>query len=229
MDHEIAVQNLAVESYLLGEMTPAEREAFEDHYFQCAICAEDLRAASQFLEDAREIWATEKPVAVPAVATPAREPSRSIRDWFAWLQPQVAAPALAALLLLAGGAMYQSLRLQTQLSEAITPRAVPYTVLRPPTRGDATVVTAVPGDSVILQFDLPNIPSQEWQFVVKSADDSVVLQMDGDALMPGDLVTLSIPRFDLPPGRYDLVVENLAASGEADREAARYPLEVRRP
>ena len=73
MEHERAIQNLAVESYLLGEMSPAERESFEEHYFECAICAEDLRAAAQFMEDAKDLLAD-------GHATPAVPASSRARD-----------------------------------------------------------------------------------------------------------------------------------------------------
>mgnify|MGYP003694561193 CR=1 FL=1 len=34
MEHQRAVQNLSVESYLLGDMSPLERDEFENHYFR---------------------------------------------------------------------------------------------------------------------------------------------------------------------------------------------------
>ena len=55
MEHQRAVQNLAVESYLLGDMSPRERDAFEEHFFECSLCGDDLRAAARFMEDARAI------------------------------------------------------------------------------------------------------------------------------------------------------------------------------
>ena len=43
MTHTEAVNTLASERYLLDEMTESERNAFEDHYFSCLDCAEDIR------------------------------------------------------------------------------------------------------------------------------------------------------------------------------------------
>ena len=45
MEHVEAVDTLAIERYLLEEMTQQERESFEEHFFSCAECAEDARAA----------------------------------------------------------------------------------------------------------------------------------------------------------------------------------------
>src|SRR5262252_5269488 len=44
MNHREAVETLALERYLLDEMADQERDAFEEHFFSCAECAEDARA-----------------------------------------------------------------------------------------------------------------------------------------------------------------------------------------
>ena len=46
MTHADAIRTLAVERYLLDEMPEIERFAFEEHFFDCAECADDLRAGS---------------------------------------------------------------------------------------------------------------------------------------------------------------------------------------
>jgi hypothetical protein len=46
MEHTEAVETLAPERYLMGEMTPEDRDAFEEHFFGCAECADDVRAGS---------------------------------------------------------------------------------------------------------------------------------------------------------------------------------------
>jgi anti-sigma factor RsiW len=55
MEHNRAVEIQAVERYMLGEMPPEEREDFEEHYFTCAECARDMRAAARFRANAREL------------------------------------------------------------------------------------------------------------------------------------------------------------------------------
>ena len=52
MDHNEAVQQMATEKYLLGELPPELREAFEEHFFDCPECAMDLRTAAAFVEEA---------------------------------------------------------------------------------------------------------------------------------------------------------------------------------
>ena len=46
MTHEQAVSTLAAGRYLLDEMPEPERETFEEHYFSCAECAEDVRTGA---------------------------------------------------------------------------------------------------------------------------------------------------------------------------------------
>ncbi|HLJ86945.1 MAG TPA: hypothetical protein VKZ53_08975 [Candidatus Angelobacter sp.] len=40
---------MAAERYLLDEMPAIERHEFEDHYFNCPLCAQYLLAAADFM------------------------------------------------------------------------------------------------------------------------------------------------------------------------------------
>ncbi len=53
MDHRDALQRSAVERYLLAELSPAERDEFEEHFFDCAECTSDLKTTAAFLDGAR--------------------------------------------------------------------------------------------------------------------------------------------------------------------------------
>lgn len=233
MEHQQAIQNLAVESYLLDQMTPQERDAFEEHYFECTVCAEDIRAASRFLEDAREVL-SEGPGLQPASSV------RPVHDdgqkgpwgWLAWLKPQFAAPALAALLVLVG---IQALRiipgLKHQVEEASAPRLVASVFLRPGTRGDPPRILAAPQSPVLLSLDLPGAlaAATPLQFVIESDDGKEKLRVGGEAPEPGLPVNLMIPRMDLPIGLYTLVTEYDATSTARGREVARFPFKLERP
>ena len=59
MNHVEAVKTLAIERYLLEEMTQEERDAFEEHYFSCAECGEDARHAATMREGVRSGLADE--------------------------------------------------------------------------------------------------------------------------------------------------------------------------
>jgi hypothetical protein len=55
MSHDQAVSSQAAERYVLGELTPSERDAFEGHFFDCAVCFEQVELGAQFLGRAREV------------------------------------------------------------------------------------------------------------------------------------------------------------------------------
>src|SRR5438132_7810886 len=61
MDHEVATQTHAVERYLLGEMPSSERDLFEEHYFSCADCGEEVRSASALMRDMKDALRDFKP------------------------------------------------------------------------------------------------------------------------------------------------------------------------
>src|SRR5258708_1862082 len=59
MDHETAVRTSATERYLLGELTGEDRDSFEEHYFMCPECAEDVRALTVFAANAKAVFRQE--------------------------------------------------------------------------------------------------------------------------------------------------------------------------
>src|ERR1700730_442322 len=66
MDHEKAVQQKATERYFLGELTGADRDGFEEHFFTCPECAEDVRAMTVFAANAKAVFREEAaPPVVP--------------------------------------------------------------------------------------------------------------------------------------------------------------------
>src|SRR5262245_66255372 len=94
MTHDEAIKNGATERYVLDEMTDEEREAFEEHYFDCAVCAEDVRAAIAI----RDGLAAERVTAEPAVVP--LQPRRRVMP--AWLASAAAAAMIAVVSMYAG-------------------------------------------------------------------------------------------------------------------------------
>src|SRR5271165_2311897 len=106
MDHLDAKRLQAAEKYVLGELTPELRDEYEEHYFDCADCTEDVQAAVAFMDASKEVFREEafaQPQAQPELQVPAqRIPERAAAGsgfsaWFAWLRPAIAVPAMAAL------------------------------------------------------------------------------------------------------------------------------------
>jgi hypothetical protein len=104
MDHTEAIRMSAVERYLLNELTPELRDEFEAHYFECEECAEDLRAAAQFIELAKPYLAKlpeTEATRTEAVKTetPANGKNRNkVIRFPLFLRPALLVPALAAML-----------------------------------------------------------------------------------------------------------------------------------
>src|SRR5262249_27008376 len=86
MDHQQAIESRVCERYLLGELAPEAREAYEEHYFSCSACAAELRAAAELLGASRMVLSE----------SPAKTAVR--QGWLGWLKPAVVVPALASLL-----------------------------------------------------------------------------------------------------------------------------------
>jgi len=53
MDHRTALRLRAAERYPRGELSPEQRDAFEDHYFDCPECAAAVLFEQVFAANAR--------------------------------------------------------------------------------------------------------------------------------------------------------------------------------
>jgi hypothetical protein len=70
MDHKTAVKIQAAERYVLDEFSPDERTDFEEHYFGCTECAEDVRAASILAANAKVVMEEEEAHTAAALRYP---------------------------------------------------------------------------------------------------------------------------------------------------------------
>ena len=154
MNHSDAVEAMAVEKYLLGELGPDARDAFEEHLFDCPECAMDVRAGDAFVREAKAqlpgMVAVTEPFAVHAAV---KKAAKGKRDWFGWLRPVVLAPVFAALLLVVA---YQNFVTIPHLrGESEEPRLVPVEALRGATRGAGhQKLTAMRGQGLAVPIDL---------------------------------------------------------------------------
>jgi len=100
MNHAEAEATGAIERYLLEEMNETEQTDFEDHFFDCRECAEEVRVSTVFLENLRSVLQEQPPL--PEEGAHARITEMPRRRWL-----EVAGLAAAALLALGVG--YQNL------------------------------------------------------------------------------------------------------------------------
>ena len=208
MDHLQAVNTLAAERYLLDEMTDAERDEFEGHFFSCRDCAEDLRSGAVMVDGARSGLINSAAVA----AAPVRlSPQRiSSRRW----RPSIVLPwAVAASFAFATG--YLSLQIPRPGPLVLTPAT-----LRPAARGQETAVSPGAGGNVTLAVDLSGAGfTGALRYELLRDGGSVLGSGDATAPQAGAPLLLSIPSTLLgPDGRYILRLHGSGPGGLTEED-----------
>ena len=214
MTHTEALRLQAAEKYLLNELTLPQREEYEEHYFECHECAEDIKASAAFIESARRLiregaldLQTVRELA-PAIV-PAPAPSRSNRGFFAWLKPAFAIPAFAALLFFIG---YQnSVTIpQLKVARARAPEIEKYVSLPPVgSRSEAAPPLSIkvkPHQTILLEGDMPGNSPTGYLCQIQDESGRVLYSLPVSSEEAKDTVPLSIPGGLLSPGTYKLVI-----------------------
>ena len=228
MHHEEAVQTLAVERYLLGDMNSSELEHFEDHLFGCPECAESVKTGAVFADNARAVFSE---TVLQAEAEPPRPlASWKPAPWWKRLMLPAFAPALAmlALLCVAGYQQFVVISgLRNQLAEVTAPQPLASFALHAASRG-AEQTVAVPRTAHFfdLYFDVATESSSGYSCAIQSSSGSIILREHLPPPGPeaAGTLTLLIGRSRLPEGDYTLVVSAGPASAV---EIGRYPFKVK--
>lgn len=209
MDHQTAIDTLAPERYLLGEMNGAERDAFEAHFFACPECADEVRTGGVMKDGVR--------AGLLAPAAPRRSPAG--RTW----RPAIAIPwAAAATLAIVAG--YESVH--TGSRSTPTPLALAPVTLRPATRGGEAVVVAGPGGAVTLAVLLPDEVDKPVQYELVRGD-SRIASGEAPAALAGAPLLLMIPGGVLNAGDHCLLRVKNAGSADLTPEEYRFRVESR--
>jgi hypothetical protein len=204
MDHEVAAKTHAIERYLLGEMPASERDAFEEHYFSCAECAEEIRSASTLMHDMK------------AALRDFRAPRPSPAGWLSWLRPPVLVPTFAALLL-AVTVGYQN---TVVLPDLKAPRSMTAALpLDGTTRGDAPALRA--GEALRFAIAVDGASAETLYVEIDRAAGGVARKGQVACPPPNRPLDVFFPG-SLAPGRYELLVRD-APGG---RDLARSGFEV---
>jgi hypothetical protein len=223
MNHNEAIREQAVERYLLRELPEDVREGFEEHFFDCDICASDLKTGAAFID------------ALRAEPQPVASPQRNLqvfskRPRAAWLRPLLV-PALAASLLVVA---YQNILVLPGMRQAAATAQAPAVmnniILANISARGANVPRAVapPHGSFLISVDVPSraqytsylcslyAPSGErlWQIPITSqqAENAVSLRVPTDKAAAGinELRVLGVPSTGGTPvevGRYQFTLQ----------------------
>lgn len=220
MEHQQAKEMHAAEKYVLGELPGELREQFEEHYFDCAECALDVRATAAFVAASKEIF-QEQIEAEPAKALKGRAAPAS--HWAKWLKPLIAIPALAALVVMFG---YEARQIGKKVPDSGAEQSLVASAefgLRGGDReaNESVTVRVHSGEAFGLHFDF--IPSQKFEKYVGEVQDQA-----GRALMklaiPAERINKEVKFVVAPgrlvPGNYDLVIYgNGAEQGQETKVA----------
>jgi hypothetical protein len=204
MEHSKAIESMAAERYILGELNLDERDDFEEHFFDCPECAISVR-------DGAKIEATVRLGVPHGAALP-----RSRMNWWA-----------AACLVLAGGLAYQPVA--QQIAEHRKPHIQTTHVLLPqPISGDVRgaevkEVDASPGEPVRIDFPfISTIPGPYRGQIHDSRGGQVGDTFDVPPPSPDYDLTLFVTEGVLTSGTYTLVIR-----GAGGQEVSTYPFKVR--
>jgi hypothetical protein len=209
MDHTEAIRLGATERYVLGELSDEQRDAFEEHFFACAECAEDVKASVALVEGAKVALREPAAPPVPAAAA-AKAPAARVWRLF-WPMPLGAA---AALLLVVGLGSYQALvvvpGLRGELARANAPQEAAWFFLSI-SRAEPQVLSVPPQLQMIgLTLSLSSTRSYpSYRVDVRDAKDDVVLSNAMLAPPAGEELQILLPAERLRPGRYAIVLSGL--------------------
>jgi anti-sigma factor RsiW len=214
MDHREALETMASERYLLGELSPEQRDAYEEHLFDCTECASDAMLGAAFVDRAKAILPTMQTSGAPARSDAPAKDEPAKRDWFAWLRPAIMVPVFASLI---GVIAYQNLVTYPALEVAANePQILPApTVLHGDTRSALPVVHAdlVQGSTVLVEVP-ESAGYASWKFdFYNSAGKLIWSRTVANSSPAQDTQTIWLPGH-IKQDTYKLAVSGVSSTGE---------------
>ncbi len=218
MEHDQLPKH-ATQRYFLDEMSEDERSAFEAHYFDCVLCATDVKDAARLMAAGREIA---REPAAPQRTAEIHEFRSPSQRWYPRL-------ATAAAIAFAAVIAWQTLTIRDLRSnENRGGIASIYEVTTSQTRGlpaGSSLRSIRAGElaTVMVEILPPAQETESFVISVRSAagrveqSDSVSFEQAAD---PIPVVLRELPR-----GSYEMVIEGVRRDGNRF-EITRHPFEV---
>jgi hypothetical protein len=206
MKHEDAIRDQAVERYLLGEMTDDEQEIFEEHYFDCPVCAADVTDGTRMMIAGRVVVEEEREAEKARTSNVVPMPPKPKPVW--WNLPAAAAASLI-LPLLGGGIGYRlAMQRQHEPTELVRVARLETGVSRAGTPVETPAVR--PGDE--LRFDVEPSDDAVGYAAVVSCGGKTESTHGISREMAADAVSLRIG--ELPAGRCEVEVQGVRKDGK---------------
>jgi hypothetical protein len=200
MDHETAMRIQAAERYVLDEFSTEERTEFEEHYFGCVECADEVKSASILAANAGHVFREERAQALAAQERAAARGKR--RMWW-----PLAVSAALNIALLAGFGL-ERLR-SPDAGPGIEPQFYQEFGVPAASRGAEKTIPVPPRSRFFgARFDL--MPGQHFDnFEFEIVDPSGGARSGRWLKAPpdeGSELELAVPVSSLAPGEYELVL-----------------------
>jgi len=220
MDHKSAIENHTAERYLLGELNEVERDAYEEHFFSCMFCAEEVKLASEFIETAKKVVREE--LDAPMEKEPLRRTGKARSfSWESLFQPLLRPiPAMACILLTValGFVIYQNRIANSRFSQmaANSPTPAGAQLLAPTSflleearDGGITIVTVPRKSAFELQFDVLDTKYESYRAEVLTQSNVSKVFLDISRKEATNPVRMVIPAGVLSTGTYSLVIRGV--------------------
>ena len=224
MDHSDVMRLEAVEKYVLGELPAHLRDQFEEHYFDCAECAAEVKHLMTFMTASR-LLLQEAPRTKEA--PPEKHTERV--GWFAWLRPMIAVPtmvALAAIVIFQNVVTIPSLKPRGAMEGAAVAFSSSYH-LQGTTRGDGTSQIIVGAkESFALDFDFtPAAMYPSYTGRIADGKGATLLTFAIGGGMANQELHVVVPGGKVPPGECAVVIagEGSNSGGPSAQEVQRIP------
>lgn len=222
MTHDEAIREHAAERYLLGELSEDTRTQFEEHFFDCTICAADITAGTQLVDALR--------IESSYAASPVRELPVVPRRTSFWTRPWLV-PALAAcVLVIAYQNILQLPHLRRQAAVAQAPAVASNVILANIDARGASMptVTAPAHGSFLLSVDIPSRPEYtSYICALYNASGEELWQIPVTAQQALNTVSLVVPTDKAAPNGNELRVLGVPPSGgAAPVELGRYRFDL---
>jgi hypothetical protein len=227
MNHQEALQEMAVERYLLGELSGASLDSFEEHLFECSECTMDVKAGATFIDAARTELMTPRTVAAPHVESP--------RRWTSWFtSPWIMAPALAAcLLILAFETFVVQPRMKLEVARAQAPGVLnPLVLANAGPRGNSIPEIVAPEHgSFVISLDVPATGNfSSYLCSLEAPDGSLLWQTTISPEQARDSLLINMPSDRAKEGLNTFLIQGLPTGGNSSgrlEDLARYRFRVK--
>jgi hypothetical protein len=218
---------MAVERYLLGELSGASLDSFEEHLFDCPECAIDVKNGATFIDAARTELRVPRNVTAPNV-----EGARRWTSWF--VSPWVLAPALAAcLLLLAFQTLVLQPRMKLEIAQAQAPAVLnPLILANAGPRGDSIPAIVAPEHgSFVVSLDVPTTGGfSSYRCSLFAPDGSLLWQTTVSPEQARDALLINMPTDKVKEGLNTFLIQGSSAGAGPNgtlEDLARYKFRVK--